>query len=122
MAARGALGQHAGGLSPVGGQHRLALGDPVEEGADQRAHRRRGRRQGEPDIGALAHPLQQSGLVQQPEMARQAGLRLAQDFAEIHHAEAAAGRPAPTANSRSRVGSAQAAERGKEFVHEKGVA
>ena len=85
----GALGQHAGGLAAVGGEHRVVLGQPGQHGARERAGRCPGG-QGEPDIGTLARALQQAGLAEQAQMARQPRLRLTEDLGEFHDAERAA--------------------------------
>ena len=47
-------------------------------------------RQGEPDVGALADPVQQAAVAQQLQVAGQARLRLAKDLGEFRHAEGAA--------------------------------
>ena len=55
-------------------------------------HQVRPRRQREPNVGPLPHPLHRPGLHQQAQMARQARLRLPQDLGEIHDAERAPAR------------------------------
>ena len=73
----GALRQHAGGLAAVGLQDRVVLRQARHQVAGQRA--RLAVRQGEPDIGALAHPVQQAAVAEQLQVAGQARLRLAED-------------------------------------------
>ena len=84
----GAFGQHAGGLAAVGLQDRVV----IRQAGDQIAGQRAGlaMRQGEPDVGTLAHAVQQAAVAQQLQVAGQARLRLAEDLGELRHAEGAA--------------------------------
>ena len=85
----GPLGQHAGGLTAIGFQDRVIGGKTGDQVPSQCAVL--ALRQGEPDIRALPHPVQQAAIAQQLQVAGQPGLRLAEDFGELHHAETAAG-------------------------------
>ena len=104
----GAFGQHAGGLAAVGLQDRVVLRQPCDQVARQRA--RLAVRQGEPDIGALAHPVQQAAVAQQLQVAGQARLRLAEDFGELRDAEGAAAGQRQQAEAGRFSGGAQAGQ------------
>ncbi len=80
-----ALRQHPGGLPPVRLQHRVV----GRQAGQQVAAQSRAGRQGEPHVRALPHPLHHAGFDQQPQVAGQPGLRLAQDLGELHDAERA---------------------------------
>ena len=81
------LGHHARGGAAVGGQHRVVLRDAGE----QAVHQLGLRRQAEPDVRPLAHPLEHAGIAEQPEVAGEARLRLAEDLGQFDDAERAAG-------------------------------
>ena len=104
----GAFGQHAGSLAAVGLQDRVVLRQARDQVAGQRA--RLAVRQGEPDIGALAHPVQQAAVAQQLQMAGQARLRLAEDLGELRHAEGAAAGQRQQAEAGRFGGGAQAGQ------------
>ena len=103
-----ALGQHAGGLAAVGRQDRVVLRQAGNQVARQGA--RLAVRQGEPDIRALAHPVQQAAVAQQLQMAGEARLRLAEDLGELRDAEGAAAGQRQQAEAGRLGGGAQAGQ------------
>ena len=103
-----ALGQHPGGLAAIGFQDRVVGRQPRDQIAGERAVV--ALRQGEPDVRALPHPVQQPAIAQQFQVARQPGLRLAEDFGELHHAETAPGGEREQAEPGRLGGGAQAGE------------
>ena len=108
----GAFGEHAGGLAAVGLQDRVVLRQAGDQFPGQRAGL--AVRQGEPDIGALTHPVQQAAVAQQLQVAGQARLRLAEDLGELRHAEGAAAGQRQQAEAGRFSGGAQA---GQQAVH-----
>ncbi len=108
----GAFSEHAGGLAAVGLQDRVVLRQAGDQFPGQRAGL--AVRQGEPDIGALAHPVQQAAVAQQLQVAGQARLRLAEDLGELRHAEGAAAGQRQQAEASRFSGGAQA---GQQAVH-----
>ena len=108
----GAFSEHAGGLAAVGLQDRVVLRQARDQFPGQRAGL--AVRQGEPDIGALTHPVQQAAVAQQLQVAGQARLRLAEDLGELRHAEGAAAGQRQQAEASWFSGGAQA---GQQAVH-----
>ena len=68
--------------------------------------------QGEPDIRALAHAVQQAAVAQQLQVARQARLRLAEDLGELRDAEGAAAGQRQQAEAGRFRGGTQAGQQG----------
>ena len=96
--------------APVGGELRVFLRQPRRDhvgeaglGGDL-----------EIDVGPFRHPVQQPGLGQQPKMARQAGLGLAEQGAEIGHAPGPPGAEGQEAEARRLGGGTKL---GEKFFH-----
>ncbi len=104
------FGQHPGGLAAVGFQRRVVAGQAGDQLPRQIAVGTGG--QGEPDIRALPHPVQQAALAEQLQMPRQARLRLAEDFGELHDTERPARRQREQAQTGRFSGGAQTGQEG----------
>ena len=107
-----ALGQHPRGLAAVGLQDRVVRRQAGDQLARERAIL--ASRRGEPDIGALPHPLEQPRIAEQLQVAGQAGLRLAEDFGEFDDAESPSGRERQHSQPGRLGGSTQ---RGEQRLH-----
>ena len=106
----GAFSQHAGSLAAVSLQGLVVLRQPCDQVARQSAGLAVG--QGEPDIRALAHAVQQAAVAQQLQVTGEARLRLAEDIGELRDAECAAAGQRQQAEAGRFGGGAQAGQQG----------
>ena len=95
-------------MAAVGLQDRVVLRQPRNQVACQRA--RFAMRQGEPDVRAFTHPVQQTAVTQQLQVAGEARLRLAQDLGELRNTEGAATGQCQQAEAGRLSGGAQAGQ------------